>query len=375
MSLLVGVRDSFEREYMAKFKALAAPYCEFVNYEHDRAGLDLGMHLLEAPRGSLGQTRVWAQFKGILRSTLSQDSFEQEQTVPQDLRINQLRYWYALPEATYLIVYIESVDTFLVEDIRDVIDRQWGESIFNPATFRPGQQEARVHIRTAAVLGPAIWERMLAHRSIRIDGPAFRGRPLGHRLDPLRCALAPMPPEVFTALVWRLLEVHGFRPTTTFEPTRIFPAIHETGDEVTLTLGTLHHSYEWTSQLFTELGFGPDDDFRIEGSMMQVQGPCVVCIHSKYASDPDRDALSTFAREISSVRHNDRDKEVRHLLAFVNTEPFAAAPIGAYRAATMGGLDCLPQLRGDLAYNLLIATNVYLEFRDKIAWEYVQFLA
>ena len=47
---------------------------------------------------------------------------------------------------------------------------------------------------------------MPSHRSMRIDGPAFRGRPLGHNFDPLRSELNPMLPTEFVELVDGLLQ-------------------------------------------------------------------------------------------------------------------------------------------------------------------------
>jgi hypothetical protein len=45
---------------------------------------------------------------------------------------------------------------------------------------------------------------------MRIDGPAFRGRPLGHRLDPLRCILDTLEPDDFLVIVKSLLAAYEF---------------------------------------------------------------------------------------------------------------------------------------------------------------------
>lgn len=50
-------------------------------------------------------------------------------------------FWYTAPEATYLAVYVEDLDVFLAEDVRDVVDRQWGVDF--PAPGRFGAQECR----------------------------------------------------------------------------------------------------------------------------------------------------------------------------------------------------------------------------------------
>ena len=40
----VAANDDFEHVYMQKFRALAAPWGEFVAYERDRAARDIGLH-------------------------------------------------------------------------------------------------------------------------------------------------------------------------------------------------------------------------------------------------------------------------------------------------------------------------------------------
>jgi len=46
---------------------------------------------------------------------------------------------------------------------------------------------------------------------------------------------------------------------------------------------------------------------------------------------------------------------------------------GASRAAA-SPLECMPQELGSLAFNVLTATIVYLEFRERITWRYVNYL-
>ena len=72
MNLTIGDDDALEMIYNPKFKALAARAGLGIEYEHDRAGLDWGLHVTERHHGILSptQTRVWFQFKGIGRDTL-----------------------------------------------------------------------------------------------------------------------------------------------------------------------------------------------------------------------------------------------------------------------------------------------------------------
>ncbi len=371
MSPVIGNQDEFENRYTHEFRRIAAPYAEFLRYERDRAALDLGLHLKRAIRSGdrgLSTARIWVQLKGIRSSTLDLERLAGAVDVPLDLKIDHLRFWYASPEAVYLVVYLECADMFLAEDIGDIIDRQWGERILDDQTFRPAQKTATVRVRKTAVLDERTWERMFSHRALRIDGPLFRGRPLGHRLDPLRCIPNELDPPAFSDVVGALLDVHGFRRTKALDATGLFPTLESSGDIVSLSLGRMYYTYEWQPQLFTEFGFGPDDDFQIEGEVIHVQGPCAVLVHSKVVSYPDRDALNALAQRLVT------EEDTARLLVFANVgsdDRYFGSFFGGVRGT---GLHCIPQLLGDLAFNLLTATTVYLEFRDKITWRFVNYL-
>ena len=297
----IGEHDEFEGLYTEKFRSLARPFGEFIKYERDRAAIDVGIHLTEKTNRrfrSVSNTRTWFQLKGIRATTLGLPEFEGRSDVALDLDIDDLRFWYASPEAVYLAVYVESADLFLAEDIRDIVDRQWGEDILNVSTFRAEQNLARVRILKSAVLDDEAWRRMLSHRSLRIDGPTFRGRPLGHRLDSLRSIPNKMEPAVFAQVVNRLLSVHRYEIVEELDPTMIFPQAESQDDLLSLTLGTMNHTYEWVLQLTTEFGFNDGSDFRIEGTPYHVQGTCAVLIHSDKRSYPEMRAVREMANEL-----------------------------------------------------------------------------
>lgn len=365
MSPEIGEQDEFEGIYTEKFRSLAKPYGEFVRYERDRAAIDIGLHLTKkADSGySVSNTRIWVQLKGIRDSTLKLKEYTDAEYVTLDLKIDHLRFWYASPEAVYLVVYIECADVFLAEDIRDIVEGQWEESIFHDTTFRQGQEKARVKVSTRAVLDNEVWTHMSKHRALRIDGPTFRGRPLGHRLDPLRCIPDKMEPSVFADVISRLLSVHGFKLVESLDEGLLLPDIRSSGDIASLSVGVMHCTYEWVPQIFTEFGFGPDGDFRIEGDIEYVQGPCAVLIHSNKISYPDRGCLEKFAGDLV------RERGIKRLLAFVNDDD--AAYYGAVRGTDV---ECTPQILSDLAFNLLVASTVYLEFRDRITWRIANYL-
>ena len=64
---------------------------------------------------------------------------------------------------------------------------------------------------------------------------------------------------------------------------------------------------------------------------------------------------------------------VKRTVRTFNDKPDAAYFGSFFGAVRDTGLRCEPQFLGDLAFNLLVATTVYLEFRDRVSWEYVSY--
>lgn len=373
MSPQIGEQDDFESIYTEKFRSLAKPFGEFIKYERDRAAIDIGLHLTERVNKRfirVSNTRVWFQLKGIRTSTLPFKKFNTSSKIPLDLKIEDLRFWYASPEAVYLVVYIECANVFLAEDIRNIIDRQWGENIFSKKTFREGQKTARVRISKSAQLNDDLWKYMLSHHSLRIDGPSFRGRPLGHRLDPFRCIPNKMDPPEFLKLITRLLSAHGYEVKEYLDPTMIFPGDRFSRDMVDLTYGIMNYTFEYIYQMSTQFVYTSiNGGFRVEGQVFTVQGPCAVLVICKKKSNPERIALKRIAQELSV-------KNIKYFLVFVNDhmDPGYFGDFFAILRDTdlkfMG-----PLFLNDLAYNLLTATTIYLDFRDKISWRIVGYLS
>lgn len=134
--LRVGATDVFEREYTQKFRALAGQFGEFVMYERDRGARDIGLHLTRKLRSGgeqMSSALCWFQLKGITAASLTEESFRQNATVKIPLKVQHLQFWYLQPMPTYLVVYIQSVDTFLVLNIQQHIDARWGRSIMTLA--------------------------------------------------------------------------------------------------------------------------------------------------------------------------------------------------------------------------------------------------
>lgn len=356
--------EEFEDRYTNRFRDRLSSRGIILKYERDRAAVDIGIHLAPPGTLALSNVKVWFQLKGIHTTTLSSSQLQVAQTVAVSLKLDHLRFWYAAPEAVYLIVYLEATDSFLAADIRDLVDQQWGEEFLRDDFFQPSQKTVVVRIPTSAHLTDEIINGMLNHRSMRIDGPAFRGRPLGHRLDPLRSQLDVLEPEEFEELVSDLLDAHSYRIEKTLDAGDLLSGVRKGTDRAKLTMGTLYTTWEWVFQLGTEFGFGPETNFRSEGQVLAAHGPVAILIHSSVSGDFSE------APKAAEVRSQIEEQGISQLLIFLNTQSSAA--IGSYRRIA-GQLYTFPQDLGSLAYNTLIATLVYMKHRDRLRWRTINY--
>jgi len=313
----------------------------------------------------LSGRKVWFQLKGKHKETFSTDDLRRLGYVPvAGIRLDDLRFWYASPEATYLVVYLEAIDGFLAEDVRDIVEREWGADFLSPGRFG-AQETVTVHISARSVLDAARLDAMLAHRSMRIDGPAFRGRPLGHRLDPLRCELDVLDPEVFERLILRLLDAHLFRDVADVDPRRVLKNVGDDGHRLVVQTGTLHTTYEYPFAGSIEHGYGPDtSEPRSEGQWFSVVGHVAVIIQSRVA-----DPLET-AEELPKVLADWDGAGVNRVLVFSNASDMDY--LFPYRQAFGDRCD-IPQGLSSIAYNLLTATLVYLDFQEELRWKWLNY--
>lgn len=258
-------------------------------YDQDRAAIDTGLHLfVEGPGNDYmaSNARVWFQAKGKRTETLPSEQFDAAPSVSTSVKVEHLRYWFAAPEPVYLVVYVESKDLFVAEDVRVIVHTMWPDGAFYRST--DSLTTVTVHLNKTAVLDESRLGTMLAHRSMRIDGATFQGRPLGHRFDPLRSQLAIDTRRLWERIVTRLLNEYRFSETA--------PRVSDTS-ELTLVEGRFYDTMVWQSGAFAEIGFGPDDDFRDDPAVESVQGPAVVIIdgvpHRSELSDDERATLLT----------------------------------------------------------------------------------
>lgn len=161
----VGKTDVFERIYMAKFRAFAAEFGEFVTYERDRGARDLGLHLthkLSSGKDRLSSALCWFQMKGIMTPSLPKKAFKETPKVKLSLEVKHLRYWFLQPIPTYLVVYIQSADNFLIQNIQDYVAKTWGKSILSL-----DQETATVSISKSSVLDEQAFNLLLTKSDIK----------------------------------------------------------------------------------------------------------------------------------------------------------------------------------------------------------------
>lgn len=89
--------EVFEDEYMAKFRQLVARRGLVVNFERDRARIDMGIMLNRLGTLELSGNKVWFQFKGVHTCTVSAEKLAADGHVARSLRLDDLRFWYGRP--------------------------------------------------------------------------------------------------------------------------------------------------------------------------------------------------------------------------------------------------------------------------------------
>lgn len=356
----IGDDDQFEQNYMAKLRLYLTEVGVLVEYPLDRAAIDVGVHLWVDSEGQdeVVGARIWFQAKGFHSTTIPTDVYEAAEAITTPpLPIDQVSYWYSAPEPVYLVLFVESVDTFLAVDVRDLVDRRGGLKNIADAD----QKTVSFRIPKTETLTAAL-KAMPRHRSMRIDGPAWRGRPLGHGFDPLRSALAPMAPGMFADLVSGILSAHDFRQIERKRSIR--ELLSE--DKPTVFAGRMHLTYEWILPMTTEFGMDEGSDFRIEGEPFNVQGDVLVIVDPIGSASPK--SLGVHVSKLC------RESSINRVLVFANTQ-FTPAQFGGWFAGLRDSdLICYPQDLGSFTFNVLTTTNVFLDYHDRLELALVNYL-
>ncbi len=150
---------------MEKFRSLASEFGEFVNYEHDRGARDIGLHLthkLNSGKERLSSALCWFQMKGIMKSTLSENNYKKQEKISIQLKVGHLQYWYLQPMPTYLVVYIESADEFLIINIQKYVTEKWGRGI-----LKLNQKTASVSIEKERILNEQTFKLILKENDLK----------------------------------------------------------------------------------------------------------------------------------------------------------------------------------------------------------------
>jgi hypothetical protein len=366
---MVGMdeHDELENRYASKFEAIVSGHGVTLTYKKDRFGVDAGLQFFtkETRQDKRGHEsryfratpcRVWFQLKGIHETTLSSQKFASSVDIPVSVRIDHLKFWYASPEPVYLTVYIEATDQFLAIDVRDLVEERWGENFYSALAIYTGD-EVTVRVSTAALLTNERLAGMLRHRSMRIDGPAFRGRPLGHRIDPLRSRLAVPSDELWVALIGGILKAHDYEL-----------AEIERAGSLEVQHGILHQSLLWQSPAFTEWGHSGSGSLREEPASERIFGPIRLFIDHA-------DSRNGFTEAELNLIDKNTCTKYQGDLALLMRIPELSSQRGLWRAV----LAKTPLQHSDttwkvigleaLSYLILTCTLVYLDHAPELEWE------
>ena len=139
---------------------------------------------------------------------------------------------------------------------------------------------------------------------------------------------------------------------------------------ISLSIGKLYDPYQYDLYLTRELGVD-EDGYREDGQTIKIQGPCAVIIHSLVASRPSREGLKALVEGLAA-------NGIKNLIVFVNHFMTSVGEIDgkkAYncfpeysQASRNSGVFCVPQHLEDLGKTISLATNVYMNFRERIPW-------
>ena len=360
-------QEVFEDEYTDLFVHRFRRRGVAVKYERDRAARDVGIHLTAPGSFELSDVRVWFQLKGFHSETFSAAGLAQMQAVPISLDVDDVGKWYAAPEAVYIVVYLEARNEFIGEDVRDLVDQEFADwkGTFTSKMDGLSQKTVTLHVSTQSVFDEAMIRGLLRHRSMRVDGPAWRGRPLGHQFDPLRTELENLDTGTFTELVEALLTAHDYRIDRRLDAASILRGVTDGTDEAFLSVGTMHSTYEWPFSLSVEYGVSEGSDFREEGQTFRVQGRTSVLVHTRVGSH------ATPAAGADAVLASLRADGVEKILVIGNAPD--ALLMASYKPL-LGDLCDVPQGNASLAYSVLTAPLVFMEFQDRLMWKYVNYL-
>lgn len=352
--------DALELRYKPRFDQIVGDVgAVSITHEFD-FGIDRGVQFMgpaaEGGRRPATHARIWFQLKGKLTRSVSPEQFAAAKVLPVQVSKAHLAFWYASAEPIYLALFVESVETFLFVDVRELVDERWGPNFFHELGADP-EGDITVHLSTNAVLDKDSLRRLDGRRSMRIDGPSFRGQPLGHRFDPLRSVFESPDLELWEQLIRELLSHHGFKVQ---EERRV-------GD-LTFLRGDLVQSMNWQSRAFTEIGYSSPGAPRDEAATQEISTDVALILdHAEDRTElqgADLEAVRAFVTPLPF----DTDWAVFHQSTELHSKPWRAWWFG-HRGIRSDG-SRFHQLGMDSLSNLLLrAPLVYLDHAPRLRFD------
>ncbi|MFP4498754.1 MAG: hypothetical protein ACLFQV_11130 [Vulcanimicrobiota bacterium] len=362
-------KDEFYEHYSQKFQQLVTKYGKFLQYDNNKVAVDVGTSLKKQKHESFDTgkgSKVWFQLYGIQQEKFPVKQYQNQSSVKLELHLEELKCWYASPETIYLVVYVESADLFLAQEIKSIVNRYWGDNIFKTQSLQADNKKIEIEIENNRPLNDIFLKRVFSHHKMKINGPAYRGRILGHHLDPLGCIPKQIEPLVFEAMVKDILNAHHYKLINNVNLNEIFEDNPFNKDIIDFSYGIVYHSYEWIFPLFKKPG--QENRAILERDINHVQGPCGIIIASKINNTPDFKSLKKIAEYLLFT------KGIKRLMVFINDYSDSDFVKSFARISGETGLVCYPHHLEAITFNLLIATSIYLAYRDKINWKTIKYL-
>lgn len=170
---------------------------------------------------------------------------------------------------------------------------------------------------------------------------------------------------MFDRLVMRLLDVHLLRDVADVDPLRLLRNVGEGGHGLRVLTGTLYTTYEYPFAGSVEYGFGEDVSApRDEGQWFSAIGRVAVVIHSR-VGDPIEPS-----DELPQLLAEWEEAGVDRVLVFSNASDMEHL----FPHKQIFGARCdIPQGLSSIAYNVLVATLVFLDFQEELHWKWVNY--
>jgi hypothetical protein len=127
----------------------------------------------------------------------------------------------------------------------------------------------------------------------------------------------------------------------------------------------MYSTYEWPFSLGVEYGVSEGTDFREEGQTFKIQGRTAELAHTRVGSHAAPSAGTDAA--LASPWGDGVEK-----ILVIGNAPDVLL-LSSYKPL-LGDLCDAPQGNGSLAYSVLTAPLIFMEFQDRLKWKFVNYL-